>query len=74
MRDEETNHFPPRVWAASMSVTSSSSYQLNKVNGGRDHGAQFSALSECHSDDLERPLAPVCAYVTIMIRIDDRTF
>lgn len=36
--------------------------------------AQFSALSECHSDDLELPLASVCKYVTIMIRIDDRTF
>lgn len=35
---------------------------------------QFTALSECDSHDLELPLAPVCKYVTIMIRIDDRTF
>lgn len=34
---------------------------------------QFTALSECDSRDLELPLAPVCKYVTIMIRIDDRT-
>ncbi|KAG7518094.1 hypothetical protein JOB18_024543 [Solea senegalensis] len=47
---------------------------LNKVTGGRDHAAQFSALSECHNDDLALPLAPVCEHVTIMIRIDDRTF
>lgn len=33
----------------------------------------FTALSECDSRDLELPLAPVCKYVTIMIRIDDRT-
>lgn len=46
---------------------------LNKVNGGRDF-AQLSALSKCQSDDLEFPLAPVCKHVTIMIRIDDRTF
>lgn len=59
---------------ASSSLTSLSSSPLNKVNGGRDHRAHFSALSERDSDDLELPLALVCAHVTIMIRIDDRTF
>lgn len=71
----ETSCFPAEVSGASMFMTSSSSRNpLNKVNGGRDHVASFVALSECHSDDLELPLAPVCRHVTIMIRIDDRTF
>lgn len=53
-------------------VTSPSSNPQEKVNGGRGRGAQFSALPGCHSLDFERSLAPVCAHVTIMIRIDDR--
>lgn len=46
----------------------------HKVNDGRDNSAQFSGGCKCHSPDLVQPLAPVCFYVTIMIRIDDRTF
>lgn len=57
------------------SVTSPSSNPQNKVNDGRGRAGSvfsFQPLFACHSPDFQRSLAPVCAYVTIMIRIDDR--
>lgn len=64
----------PVLYSAMTSLGSLSVFLPHKVNGGRDNSAQFSVGCKCHSPDLEPPLAPVCIYVTIMIRIDDRTF
>lgn len=70
---DDTGHFQHKVLGVSMFMTSSSQQPTEQSQRWAGPNAQFSALSECDSDDLELPLAPVCKYVTIMIRIDDRT-